>query len=114
MVKSGCLKQGDIIIVSFNSTKKYKKKENVYALVVSKQYFNQHTNGNCVYICAIGSLDNGFPLNVPLPVGMKTHGYVFPYQFWSMNLNAYQFKYVEHADEVLIKTVIGYINGALS
>lgn len=114
MVKANALNQGDVIIVSFDPAKGHEEKKTRPALVVSNKYFNQRTNGNCVYVCAISSSDNGFPLNVPLPDGMEIHGYVFPYQLRSMDLNSRHFKYIEHADEALTQTVVEFIEGAMN
>lgn len=81
------VKQGDIIIVSFDPSIGHEEKKKRPALIVSNDEYNRLTNG-LVKVLAISSTANKFPLHIPLPKEITVHGQVLVQQEKVMDLTA--------------------------
>ena len=103
MMKSEDLKIGDIITIDFNPALGHEQQKRRPAMVITSNKFNRYTR--LVGICAISSKDNGFPMNVSLPDGLKVHGNVFPYQLRVVDANYRGFEYVDHVPEITVKKI---------
>lgn len=103
MINSQDLKIGDIITINFNPVLGYGQRKLRPAMVVTSNKFNRYTR--LVGICVISSKDNDFPMNVPLPDGLKVHGNVFSYQLRVVDANYRGFDYIDHAPEITVKKI---------
>ena len=86
------VKQGTIIIVSFDPALGHEQKKTRPALVVSSNEFNSRCN--MTWLCPISHADD-FPLHINLPQGLKTDGKILCDQIKSMDLSARHYRVVE-------------------
>lgn len=96
------VKQGTIIIVSFDPALGHEQKKTRPALVVSNNGFNSRCN--MTWLCPI-SHANDYPLHVDLPQGLKTDGKVLCEQIKAMDLSSRQYKIIEVVPESFKKII---------
>jgi mRNA interferase MazF len=89
--------QGDIIEVSFDPALGHEPKRTRPALVVSNSDFNRSTS--MTIICPITSVDNGFFLHEPIPVGHSVHGFVVMEQQRALDLEARHAEKIDNLSE---------------
>lgn len=101
------IKQGNIVMVSFNPQKGHEQAGYRPALVVSNNIFNRKTN--LVLACPITNTDNHFPLHVALDERTKTTGVILCEHIRSLDLQSRQYKYVEDVPSDILETVSNII-----
>ncbi len=101
------IKQGNIVMVSFNPQKGHEQAGYRPALVVSNNIFNRRTN--LVLACPITNTDNHFPLHVALDERTKTTGVILCEHIRSLDLQSRQYKYVEDVPSDILETVSNII-----
>ena len=101
------IKQGNIVMVSFNPQKGHEQAGYRPALVVSNNTFNRRTN--LVLACPITNTDNHFPLHVALDERTKTTGVILCEHIRSLDLQSRQYKYVEDVPSDILETVSNII-----
>lgn len=76
------VKQGDIILISFDPGVGHEQRKTRPALVVSTNTYHKYCKDFAI-VCPISHANN-FPLNIPLPNGLKTTGRCFAgtYDIW--------------------------------
>ena len=85
--------QGEIVEFDFSPSVGSEPAYRRPALVVSSDDFNTMTS--MTLVCPITTANNGFPLHLPLPESLKTHGFVVVEQVRAFDLEARRAKAVE-------------------
>ena len=98
------VKQGDIIIVDFDPSVGHEQQKTRPALVVSTNKYQKYC-GHFAIVCPI-SHANDFPLNIPLPDGLKTTGKVLCGHLRYMDINARNYRYVESVDQAFLNYIL--------
>lgn len=102
------VKQGDIIVISFDQSIGYEQQKTCLALIVSNNVFNDNCGG-MVLACPI-SHSHAFPTHIQLPESLKTDGMVLCDQMKSMDIGARNYEYVESVSDDFLAQVTGLIN----
>ena len=97
------VKQGNIIMVSFNPQKGHEQAGYRPALIVSNDTFNRRTN--LVLACPITNTNNHFPLHISLDNRTSTTGVILCEHIRSLDLQSRQFKYVENVPSDILEAV---------
>lgn len=105
------IKKGDIIKVDFNPTLGREQAGYRPALVISNEKFNDKTG--MLIILPITSIDNRFPLHVPLEEKLTTKGFVLCEHIKSIDAKARKIKFVEETSNEFINKISQYINAIL-
>lgn len=94
------MKQGDIIWVNLNPIVGHEQGNFRPAMIVDRDEVPLPSNLHIVI--PITSKSKGYPLELPLPLGMKTTGYALPFQVRTLDVVTRQAKVIEHAPQDFI------------
>ncbi len=100
MVKGYIPKQGDIVYVDFEPTKGHEQP----AIVISNDVFNMKTN--MVILCPITSNVKQYPTHYILEDSVKVKGAVLCEHIRSINYDIRKVKFVEHASDNDLLSII--------
>ncbi|MEA2072173.1 MAG: type II toxin-antitoxin system PemK/MazF family toxin [Campylobacterota bacterium] len=106
MVKQYIPKQGDIVILTFDSQAGHEQQGRRPALIVSNEVFNK--NVGLAIACPITNTDRSFPFHLKVDSSNLT-GYVMCEQVKSIDYNARKVKFVEKASDNLLSHCLGII-----
>ncbi len=95
------MKQGDIILVNFNPTIGHEQGNYRPAIIIDRDEVPLPSNLHIVV--PITSKHKGYPLELPLPDGMKTVGYALPFQLRVLDVASRQAKLIEHAPQDFVE-----------
>ena len=98
MVKKYIPKKGDIIMFDLNPIKGHEQKGYRPAIVVSHDFFNEHTK--MIMVCPISSNTKSFPTHYTLFDSKKIKGSVFCEHIRSIDYENRKVKFVERASNV--------------
>lgn len=101
------VKQGDIILLSFDPSKGHEQQKTRPALVVSNDAYNQKSN--IIWVCPI-SHSNDYPLHISLPEGLKTDGKVLCEHIRGMDIDSRTYKYLESVPVSFMARIVAYLN----
>jgi mRNA interferase MazF len=104
MVKSYVPAQGDIVMLQFHPQRGKEQSGMRPAMVLSPQRYNAKVG--LMLACPITSVSKGYPFEVPLPAGMKTHGVVLTDHVKSLDFVARGVRYIERAPKVTLSQVL--------
>ncbi|MBE6101692.1 MAG: type II toxin-antitoxin system PemK/MazF family toxin [Selenomonas ruminantium] len=91
------MNQGDIILVNFNPVKGHEQGNYRPAMIIDRD--DVPLPSNLHIVIPITSKSKGYPLELPLPEGMKTSGYALPFQLRVMDVISRSANIVEHAPQ---------------
>lgn len=111
MVKKYIPKQGDIVFLDFNPIKGHEQRGYRPAIVVSHAIFNANTK--MVFVCPISSNTKEFPTHYNLEDTKKVNGSVFCEHIRSIDYETRNLKFVEHASENDLLSVIMLVNACI-
>lgn len=111
MVKKYIPKQGDIIFLDFTPTKGHEQSGNRPAIVISNNVFNINTK--MVIVCPITSNVKSFPTHYLLEDTKKIKGSVLCEHIRSIDYEERLVKYVEHASDNDLLSVIMLTNACI-
>lgn len=103
--------QGDIVALSFDPQSGHEQKGRRPALIISNKIFNQHLG--LAYACPITNTKRDFPFHVEVQSANIT-GFIMCEQMKSIDYHARKIKFVEKADNKIIKKVLGIVGSILS
>ncbi len=106
------IKQGSIIMVSFNPTIGSEQAGYRPAVVISNETFNKHSN--LLIVLPITNTDNGFPLHVPLGDSCDTKGFILCEHIKSIDSIVRKIKVVEQLPKDILKKVIALVKAEVS
>ena len=95
--------RGDIVYLDFNPTKGHEQRGNRPAFVISPYVYNQKTSLGL--FLPITSQQKGYPFEVVLPSGLKTHGVILTDQLKSLDWKARNVQFVETVPENVVEEV---------
>jgi mRNA interferase MazF len=104
------LSQGDVIMLSFDPSFGHEPAGRRPAVIVSNDTYNDRTS--LALVCPITSVNNGFPLHVPLPEGAGVEGFIMTEQLQAFDLHARNVgsaNIVGTLDEPTLDTVTTYL-----
>ena len=104
MVKGYIPKQGDIVYVDFEPTKGHEQKGYRPAIVISHDVFNMKTN--MVILCPITSNVKQYPTHYILEDSVKVKGAVLCEHIRSIDYDIRKVKFVEHASDNDLLSII--------
>lgn len=102
------LKQGDIIKANLNPTLGHEQAGYRPLLVVSNDYTNKVVR-DIIKVLPITSTQREFPLHVPLPSSLITHGMVLVEQEKSIDISYRPYKYIEHVPDKFLDKIINVL-----
>lgn len=108
MVKKYIPKQGDIVYVDFEPTKGHEQKGFRPAIVISHNIFNIKTN--MAILCPITSNVKQYPTHYILEDSVKVKGAVLCEHIRSIDYDIRKVKFIEHASDNDLLSVIMLIN----
>ena len=91
------MKQGDIIWVNLNPVAGHEQGNFRPALIVDRDEIPLPSNLHI--IIPITSKSKGYPLEIPLPEGLKTTGFALPFQVRTLDTESRGAKFIEHAPQ---------------
>jgi mRNA interferase MazF len=94
------MRQGDIILVNLNPTKGHEQGNYRPAMIIDRD--DVPLPSNLHIVVPITSKNKGYPLEFPLPSGLKTIGYALPFQLRVLDVNYRNAKLVEHAPQEFV------------
>ncbi len=103
MVKSYVPAQGDIIMLQFHPQRGREQAGMRPALVLSPQRYNAKVG--LMLACPITGQAKGYPFEVVLPAGMKTHGVILADHVKSLDFGARRARFVERMPRETLKQV---------
>ncbi len=103
--------RGDIVWVSFNPQIGHEQSGRRPALVLSNTRYNAVTG--MLIACPITSQVKGYPLEVPLPDGLKTSGVVLANQVKALDWQARGVTVIEQAPDELVNDVVDILETLL-
>lgn len=98
------VKQGDIILISFDPGVGHEQRKTRPALVVSTNTYNKYCKDFAI-VCPISHANN-FPLNIPLPNGLKTTGKVLCGHIRYLDISARNYQYIESVDQAFLNYIL--------
>lgn len=104
MVKQYVPAQGDIVMLQFHPQRGREQAGMRPAVVLSPQKYN--AKAGLMLACPITSTAKGYPFEVVLPTGMKTHGVVLADHVKSLDFGARGARYVEKMPEDVLRQVL--------
>ena len=104
-------KRGDIVWVNFNPTQGHEQTGRRPALVLSNTRYNTATG--MMIACPITGHVKGYPLEVPLPDGLKTKGVVLANQVKALDWQTRGFTPIESATDDLLENVLAVLEALL-
>ena len=111
MVSKYIPKQGDIILMDFNPIKGHEQKGSRPAIVISNNVFNKNTK--MVIVCPITSNIKDYPTHYILEDTKKINGAVLCEHIRSIDYEIRNIKFVEHASDNDLLSVIMLINSCI-
>lgn len=102
------LKQGDIIKADLNPTLGHEQAGYRPLLVVSNDYTNKVVR-DIIKVLPITSTLRNFPLHIPLPDDLITHGMVLVEQEKAIDISYRSYKYIEHVPDEFLDKVINIL-----
>ena len=99
--------QGDIIKINLNPQKGHEQAGYRPAVVISNDFFNQHTN--LAILCPITNTNNGFPLHVPLDGRTTTTGVILCEHIKTCDLNARGYVFIEKLPDDILSNVFDIV-----
>ena len=106
MVKEYIPKQGDIVVLTFDSQAGHEQQGRRPALIVSNEVFNK--NVGLAIACPITSTDRNFPFHVKVD-SSQLSGFVMCEQVKSIDFRARKVKFIEKASDELLANVLGIV-----
>ncbi|MFA6105863.1 MAG: type II toxin-antitoxin system PemK/MazF family toxin [Patescibacteria group bacterium] len=103
MVKKARPKQGDIFYVDLEPKKGHEQGETRPVIVISNNDYNNRVP--LPIVCPVTTTDNGFPLHLALPSGLKTTGYAMIEHCRTIDYKARGWRYVESAPIPFVEDV---------
>ena len=94
------MKQGDIIWVDLNPVSGHEQGNQRPAMIVDRDEIP--LLGSLRIVIPITSRSKNYPLELPLPEGMKTVGYALPFQVRTLDIRNRNAKFIEHAPKDFI------------
>ncbi|OGJ58162.1 mRNA-degrading endonuclease [Candidatus Peribacteria bacterium RIFCSPHIGHO2_01_FULL_55_13] len=104
MVKTYVPAQGDIVMLQFHPQRGREQSGMRPALVLSPEKYNGKVG--LMLACPITSKAKGYPFEVALPTGMKTHGVVLADHVKSLDYGARGVKFVESMPREALQQVL--------
>ncbi|NOS68119.1 MAG: endoribonuclease MazF [Candidatus Peribacteraceae bacterium] len=104
MVKRWVPAQGDIVFLQFNPQKGREQAGMRPALVLTNEKYNESVG--LMIACPITSKAKGYPFEVLLPSGLRTHGVILADHVKSLDWRERQVKFVERASENTLDQVL--------
>jgi mRNA interferase MazF len=104
MVKRYVPAQGDIVMLQFHPQRGREQAGMRPALVLSPQQYNAKVG--LMLACPMTSNAKGYPFEVALPVGMKTHGVVLADHVKSLDFGARGARFVEKMPREVLEKVL--------
>jgi mRNA interferase MazF len=104
-------KQGDFVVVSFDSQSGHEQKGRRPALVVSGTLFNRHTG--LAMLCPITNTDRNFPFHVAMPSGGSLTGFIMVEQIKSVDFASRKAKFIEKAPRSVVDEVLGILDACI-
>jgi mRNA interferase MazF len=104
------LSQGDVIMLSFDPSLGHEPAGRRPAVIVSNNTYNDRTS--LTLVCPITSVDNGFPLHIPLPESAGAEGFIMTEQLQAFDLHARSVdlaNIIGTLDEPTLDTTITYL-----
>ena len=111
MVSKYIPKQGDIIYLDFNPTKGHEQSGARPAIIISNNVFNNNTK--MIFVCPITSNTKEFPTHYILEDSKKIKGTVLCEHIRSIDYEERKIKYIEHASENDLLSVIMLTNACI-
>ena len=111
MVKKYIPKQGDIVYLDFNPTKGHEQAGKRPGIVISHNFFNEHTN-MCM-ILPITSNTKEFPTHYILEDSTKIKGAVLCEQIRSIDYNSRNVKLIEQSSENDLISIMSLFNACI-
>lgn len=87
------VRQGDIILVSFDPSLGHEQRKTRPALIISNDSFNRHCGGMAIALPISHAKE--FPLHIDLPDGLITNGKVLCDQIKAIDLNIRPYQRIE-------------------
>ena len=103
--------QGDMIWLDFTPQSGHEQKGRRPALVVSNDYFNQHTGLSIV--CPITTAVRHFPLHINTDVCSKISGFIMVEQIKSVDYLTRNAEFIEKASDELLVEVLSVLTACL-
>ena len=94
------MNQGDIIWVSLNPVAGHEQGNFRPAIIVDRDEVPLPSNLHIVI--PVTSKSKGYPLEIPLPPGMKTTGYALPFQLRTLDVKSRKARFIEHAPQSFV------------
>ena len=95
------MKQGDIIWVNLSPVAGHEQGNFRPAMIVDRDEVPLPSNLHIVI--PITTKSKGYPLELPLPAGMKTTGYALPFQIRTLDVKNRQAKFIERAPQEFVE-----------
>lgn len=102
------VKQGDIIVISFDPSVGHEQRKTRPALIVSNNAFNENCGG-MVLACPI-SHSHAFPTHLLLPDSLKTDGMVLCDQMKCLDINEREYRFIESVSKDYLEEVLELIH----
>ncbi|MGN0362573.1 MAG: type II toxin-antitoxin system PemK/MazF family toxin [Bilifractor sp.] len=102
------VKQGDIVVISFDPSIGHEQQKKRPALVVSSNAFLRYCGGMAALVPISHSHD--FPLHISIPKGLPVDGTVLCDQVRMMDINARKYTVIGHVDDALLDEVLGILS----
>ncbi len=104
MVKQYVPSQGDIVLLQFSPQRGREQAGMRPALVLTPGKYNERVG--LMIACPITSNAKGYPFEVPLPKGLRTHGVILADHVKSLDWRERNAKYVERAPGSTLQHVL--------
>lgn len=104
MVKRWTPAQGDIVFLQFDPQKGREQAGVRPALVLTPEQYNGRVG--LMIVCPITSNAKGYPFEVMLPTGIRTHGVILADHIKSVDWQARRAKFVEHVPKNTLEEVL--------
>ncbi|HIX92766.1 MAG TPA: type II toxin-antitoxin system PemK/MazF family toxin [Firmicutes bacterium] len=101
------VKQGDIIIVSFDPQIGHEQAGRRPALVVSNDFYN--ANCNLTILCPITNTQRNNPFHVALDSRCSTTGFIMCEQIRTMDLSQRTYRYIEQIPYDILEEVLSIL-----
>jgi mRNA interferase MazF len=95
--------RGDIVYLDFDPTKGHEQKGHRPAFVISPDAYNEKSS--LALLMPITKHQKGYPFEVLLPSGLKTHGVILTDQIKCLDWKARGVKFVESVPEDVVEEV---------
>jgi mRNA interferase MazF len=96
--------QGDIVFLQFNPQSGQEQAGARPAIVLSPRIYNQKVG--LMIACPVTAKSKGYPMEVPLPPSMKTHGVILADHVKSLDWRARKARFIERAPKQTLAQVL--------